>query len=210
MTQMKKKTPFLILILLISFLGCNKDNVTDDEYEIINLFTQQIIPPPPPPDFKIWDKLSEENISKGMDESIKKDSIEKSKINFTIYFKDSLTGLEKDFKNKLFEEHIGFDEFFLRKIDDDLTISKKIDLKKLKFPANIKVLQHVDKDSSKWDKAFLGKYWVSRIIFNKEKTKAVLEFNQTCGPLCGGGSKVYLSKINGKWKISHVFGSWVS
>ena len=110
MTQMKEKTPFLIFILLIFFLGCNKDNVTVDEYEIINLFTQQIIPPPP--DFKIWDKLSEENISKAIDESIKKDSIEKSKINFTIYFQDSLTGLKKDLKINYSKNTLVLTNFF--------------------------------------------------------------------------------------------------
>ncbi len=209
---MKNLNHFLLLMLFLSVVSCKKDNITYDEYEIINLFTQQISPPipPPPPDFKNWDKLAEEKRLKMMEEFSKKDSIEKSKLNFTIYFKDSLTALEKDFKNKLFEEHIGFDEFLLKEIDDDLTVSKKIDLKKLKFPPNIKVVQNIDKESSKWDDTFLGKYWVSRIIFNNKRTKAVVEFNQICGHLCGGGSKVYLSKTGGKWKIIHVFGSWVS
>lgn len=198
-------------MLFLSLVGCKKDNITDDEYEIINLLTQQIKPPPPPPpDVKMWDKLSEDNKSKEIDEFIKEASIEKSKLTFTIYFKDSLTAIKRNFKNQMFEENIGFDEFQMKEIDDDLTISKKIDLKKLKFPANIHVIQHFDKNSSKWEKDFLGVYWTSRIIFNSEKTKAVVEFNQICGDHCGGGSKVYLSKTGGKWKIIHVFGSWVS
>ena len=41
---------FLFLIFIV-FQSCKKDEITDDEYEIINLLTSKIskpIPPPPP------------------------------------------------------------------------------------------------------------------------------------------------------------------
>lgn len=59
---MKNLNHFLLLMLFLSVVSCKKDNITYDEYEIINLFTQQISPPipPPPPDFKNWDKLAQE------------------------------------------------------------------------------------------------------------------------------------------------------
>lgn len=154
--------------------------------------------------------MTENEKLKYLDDLFLKDSIEKSKQDFTIYFDDSLKGFEKDFKNQLYEENIGFDEFHLREISNDLTKSKKIDLTKIEFPKNIKLTKKSRKEFSKWKEDFLGRYWFSRIMFNKEKNKAVVEFNQICGNLCGSGTIIYLLKTDGKWKVKHYFGSWVS
>lgn len=208
-----KNVNLLIFFFSLTFLfSCKSDEVSNDEYEIINLLVSQISNPlpPPPPLFYEDEKLSEDEKTKIVEELIQKDSIEKSKLKFTIYFDDSLQALEKDFGNKLFEKNIGFDEFYLKKIDDDLMKSKKINLDKLTFPKNIKIIKNYNEDFSKWEKDFWGKYWMSRIIFNDSRTKAVVEFNHICGNLCGGGSKIYLSKINGKWKVIRYFNSWVS
>ncbi len=50
----------------------------------------------------------------------------------------------------------------------------------------------------------------SRVGFNEEHNKAVLYFGTTCGPLCGGGNRVFLEKVNGKWVIIKTEGLWVS
>lgn len=209
---MKIKSFFpLVFIIFIIFQSCKKDEITDDEYEIINLLTSKIsksIPPPLPSSTSM--KMEEKEYANFLEKEMKKDSIENSKKTFHIYFKDSIIGLDKDFQNKLFEKVEGFDEFHLKPITLDLTKSKKIDLSKLKFPKNIKIVRQIDNNPKNWKKDFLGKYWVSRIIFNKEKNKAIMETNHVCGNLCGGGSKVYLSKIGGKWKIIEFFNSWVS
>lgn len=203
---MKFRNIVLIIFFITFFISCKNDEISDDEYEIINLLTSQIsnpIPPPPP----LFNKnLTENEKTKIVEQLIQKDSIEKSKLKFTIYFEDSLKALDQDFGNKLYEKDIGFDEFYLKKIDKDLLKSKKINLDKITFPENIKNIQNYNKE----EKDFWGKYWMSRIIFNDNKTKAVVEFNSICGHFCGGGSKIYLSKIKGKWKIIHHFGSWVS
>lgn len=206
----------LNLLLIVSFftflVSCKSDEISDDEYQIIYLLVSQIsnpIPPPPPLLYED-EKLSEDEKTKIVEQLIRKDSIEKSKLNFTIYFDDSLKALDQDFEYKLFEKNIGFDEFYLKKIDEDLMKSKKINIDKLTFPKNIKIIKNYSEDYSKWEKDFWGKYWMSRIIFNDNKTKAIVEFNHICGHFCGGGSKIYLSKINGKWKVIRYFNSWVS
>lgn len=83
--------------------------------------------------------------------------------------------------------------------------SKKIDLAKIHFPKNIVLDKNYIGDFTKWNDDFISNYSISRIIFNKNKDKAVVEFNSS-----NGGSKIYLSKVKGKWKIIEVFGSWVS
>ena len=209
---MKILNLFLVVFYLTFLFSCKSDEVSDDEYEIINLLTSQIKHPFPRPIplEENWEKLSEKQLREHEKAFIAKDSIEKSKLNFIIYFDDSLEALDHDFEYKLFEKNIDFDEFYLKKIDEDLMKSKKININKISFPKNIQVRKDYNPDSSKWEKDFWGKYWMSRIIFNDKKTKAVVEFNQICGHHCGGGSKIYFSKINGKWKVVHLFNSWVS
>ena len=126
-------------------------------------------------------------------------------IEYKIDNEDSLTGIEKDFKYKIFEKVKGFEDFYLKEIDEDLMKSKKIDLTKIHFPKNIILDKNYIRDFTKWNDDFISNYSISRIIFNKNKDKAVVEFNSS-----NGGSKIYLSKVKGKWKIIEVFGSWVS
>lgn len=203
---------FLFVFYLTFVFSCKSDEVSDDEYEIINLLVSQISSPLPPPTPISEDEknLTEDEKVKIVEDLIKKDSIEKSKLNFTIYFIDSLKGLDMGFGSKLFEKNIGFDEFHLMKINNELMKSKKINLDKLTFPKNIKNVKNQGNDPRKWENNFLGHYWISRIIFNDEKNKAVLEFNHVCGHYCGGGLIIYLSKINGKWKFIQSNNSWVS
>ena len=99
----------------------------------------------------------------------------------------------------------GFEDFYLKEIDEDLMKSKKIDLTKIHFPKNIILDKNYIGDFTKWNDDFISNYSISRIIFNKNKDKAVVEFNSS-----NGGSKIYLSKVKGKWKIIEVFRSWVS
>lgn len=202
-----KIKPFfaLVFFLFIVFQSCKKDEITNDEYEIINLLTSKISKPIPPPPPSISLKMEEKEYEKFLKNEMRKDSIENSKKTFHIYFKDSLTGIEKDFKYSLFEKVKGFEDFYLKEIDEDLIKSKKIDLTKIHFPKNIVLDKNYIGDFTKWNDDFISNYSISRIIFNKNKDKAVVEFNSS-----NGGSKIYLSKVEGKWKIIEFFISWVS
>jgi hypothetical protein len=47
-------------------------------------------------------------------------------------------------------------------------------------------------------------------IFSLDNQKAYLELNHHCGGLCGGGTSIYLRKINGKWQIVDKRQTWMS
>jgi hypothetical protein len=53
-------------------------------------------------------------------------------------------------------------------------------------------------------------YQISVPFFSKDGTKAYVELDNYCGRLCGGGTVIYLSKINGEWVITDKWETWVS
>ena len=195
----------LLFIFIIVFQSCKNDEITNDEYEIVNLLTSKIsksIPPPPP---SISMKMGEKEYENFLENEMKKDSIKNSKKTFHIYVKDTLVAIDKEFSNKLLERIDGFEEFYLMKINKELMKSKKIDLTKIHFPKNIVLDKKYNENYNERNDNFIDNFWISRIIFNQNKNKAIVEFNSS-----SGGSKIYLSKVNGKWKMIEVFNSWVS
>ena len=81
--------------------------------------------------------VKEKEYEKFLENEMRKDSIENSKKTFHIYFKDSLTGIEKDFKYKIFEKVKGFEDFYLKEIASELDLDRKIvtdEFKNTKFP----------------------------------------------------------------------------
>lgn len=55
-----------------------------------------------------------------------------------------------------------------------------------------------------------GFYEMTIPIFSLDNQKAYLQLNNHCGGLCGGGTSIYLRKINGKWKIVDKRQTWMS
>ena len=51
---------------------------------------------------------------------------------------------------------------------------------------------------------------VDRPIFNSSYNKAYVRIGYICGPHCGGGQEVVLEKIDNKWIIKEVTGTWIS
>ena len=55
-----------------------------------------------------------------------------------------------------------------------------------------------------------GLFTFSEIVFNKQHTRAILQYSFVCGGLCGNGDTVVLKKANGKWKITGHCRRWIS
>jgi hypothetical protein len=63
---------------------------------------------------------------------------------------------------------------------------------------------------AKYNFIFSGVVFFSRIQFDKDKKFGILDGGFTCGRLCGQGSRFYIKKVNNKWVIDKVEGTWVS
>ena len=61
-----------------------------------------------------------------------------------------------------------------------------------------------------YDFHFSGVAYLSRIQFDKTKHFGVLESEISCGRLCGGGIRVFIKKVKGKWIIEKIEETWVS
>jgi hypothetical protein len=55
-----------------------------------------------------------------------------------------------------------------------------------------------------------GLFRFSEIVFNKQHTRAVLEYGFVCGWLCGHGNTVILKKVRGRWKVRKTCSSWIA
>ncbi|HEY2393834.1 MAG TPA: hypothetical protein VGK22_21855 [Candidatus Angelobacter sp.] len=55
-----------------------------------------------------------------------------------------------------------------------------------------------------------GLFSFSEIVFNKQHTRAILEYGSVCGWLCGGGATVILKKTQGQWDVGETCSIWMS
>jgi len=51
---------------------------------------------------------------------------------------------------------------------------------------------------------------MSRPGINREDNRALLYVGVSCGPTCGGGTLILLSKEDGRWKIAQTATTWLS
>jgi len=51
---------------------------------------------------------------------------------------------------------------------------------------------------------------VDRPIFNKSYNKAYIRIGYSCGPHCGSGQEVILEKVDNKWRLKKITGTWIS
>lgn len=56
----------------------------------------------------------------------------------------------------------------------------------------------------------IGLYQFSRVAYNNDHSKALVELSQMYGPLFGYGYVFYLEKENGNWVIKDTIEAWVS
>jgi len=230
---MKITNAIFISLILLSFLGCKKEEVKKiDELqfekdamksvfvEIVDsiYMDRRIISPPPPPRFNSeTNKVDTTDRHKELKEywhyrdSIKND---KTRILLGVY-----TDVEKisSFETEMIEKQINISAYTYDISKD--TDSYKFDLKA--FENNKKFnFQNASKypDEKNWnlnDNGNLlipvGTISVSRIQFNKTKTRGILSAGASCGGgKCGRGFLIIIENKSGKWKIAEVIHTWVS
>lgn len=55
-----------------------------------------------------------------------------------------------------------------------------------------------------------GRVRFSNIVFNADKTQALLSYDWYCGPKCGLGELLVVHKVAGRWRIKHAEMLWIS
>ncbi|MDL2140990.1 hypothetical protein QQY79_00530 [Flavobacterium tructae] len=230
---MKLSKFIFISLVLLSLFGCKKkevekvDELRFEKGVLNNVFVEivdsiymdrRIITPPPFPkrDFKT-------NIedTTGYHAELKKfyhhrDSIknDKTRILLSVY-----TDVEKisSFETEMIHKQINISSYTYDISKE--TDNYKIDLRT--FESNKKFnFQNTSKypDQKKWDlndisnvRFPVGTISVSRIQFNKTKTRGILSATASCGGgKCGRGFLIIIENKSRTWKIAEVIHTWVS
>lgn len=230
---MKLSKSIFIILILLSLFGCKKkevekvDELRFEKGVLKNVFVEivdsiymdrRIITPPPFPkrDFKT-------NIedTTGYHAELKKfhhhrDSIknDKTRILLGVY-----TDIEKisSFETEMIAKQISISSY-------TYDISKETD----KFKLDLKAFENNKKfnfqntskypDQKYWDlndisniRFPVGTISVSRVQFNKTKTRGILSAGASCGGgKCGRGFLIIIENNSGEWKIAEVIQTWVS
>jgi len=216
-----------ISLILLSFFGCKKKEVDELQFEkdVINsvflevvdsiYMDRRIISPPPPPRFNSeTNKVDTTGHRKELKEYWHhRDSIKNDKARILIAVND-LVGKISRFDKELLDEnckkiHCIYDKTKERKsLKFDLIPfknNKKFDFQYLsKFPK-------FDTGNYQIYPTPVGSIEISRIQFNKTKTRGILPADASCGGgKCGRGFLIIIENKSGKWKIAKVIHTWVS
>lgn len=119
---------------------------------------------------------------------------------------DVNSDFEKHFpKIKLYvpKEEMDVEYIFIFK---NIKLNNKFELKNLsEFPKERGAIW-----KTKYNFVFSGVLDFSRIQFDKDKKFGVLDAGFGCGSKFGQGSRIYIKKVNNKWVIDKIEGTWVS
>ena len=203
---MKLSKSIFIILILLSFFGCKKKEISESDFEkdvLNNVFLEIVdsiymdrrtILPPPPPKFNFKTNKAD---TIGHSAEVKKYWREQDSI--------------KNDKNRIL---IGVYDFVVSNgINDsrfDLTPfknNKKFDFQYTsKFPEE-RLWDINDKKS----KMPVGTIAVHKIHFNKTKTSGTLDASASCGGgKCGRGFTITIENKSGKWHILKIVQTWVS
>jgi len=235
---MTTRTIYLFIIFGL-FVSCNSKTQntsqqfedSEDEMEIVNLVfdatvghdtiwsKQLLIPPvflPPGGHQTKEDRLEYENYSKSIDSlKLKLDTAK-----LYVFINDSLISFPENrnrvksmteyqpFKLNFPETDTAFRQLLVKLIDS--TISKPLDILKLKSIYNYKVDYISNRNNYSNSIIKIGKVTISRPAFSKDLKRACIYSEIICGGECGGGSIIFLRKVNGQWKIEGQRELWVS
>lgn len=129
---------------------------------------------------------------------------------FDSKIKRNRDNVEEDFK-----KHFSGAKIFESKKEQDLEYDFDFKKIKIKNKFELKNISEFPKGKgeiwkAKYNFLFSGVVFFTRIQFDKDKKFGILDGGFACGRLCGQGSRIYIKKINNKWVIDKIEGTWVS
>lgn len=117
--------------------------------------------------------------------------------------------------NSDFEKHFPKIKLYVPK--EEMDVEYIFDFKNIKLNNKFKLknLSEFPRErgaiwNTKYNFVFSGVLDFSRIQFDKDKRFGVLEAGFGCGSKFGQGSRIYIKKVNNKWVIDKIEGTWVS
>ena len=234
---MRKLQKITLILSIIFFASCKKE-ITDLEFEknvlteifpvlvdSVGVDCRIIMNPPPMFGEYIFDKNGEyvrtDSLKATKDEKLKyekwktfRNEIKKDTSKLIIAFSPELKKIRDNVKSD-FEKH--FPKAKLNETENGTETIYDFDFSKIilnnKF--KLKNLNEFPKDrfaiwETKYDFVFSGILDFSRIQFDKTKQFGVLDAGFVCGGKCGQGYRVYIKKVNTKWIIDKIEGTWIS
>ena len=196
---MKNKCRILVGIMLLFLISCKTETVSDDEYEVLNLYVNQILEPTI--DDIQYSKNFEKIFSKNLtskEELNKIDSIKKY-TPFTYELSDSLFQINTNNKiqhNLIWELIYGPDKEIYKGLP--------LDFSRLKFQKNYNRIPRYTPET----KNFLGKFKISRIVFSKRHERAYFEYHKSDSTSLDKFEINYIvaAKEQGVWKVKRWSG----
>ncbi|QGK76161.1 hypothetical protein [Flavobacterium sp. SLB02] len=226
---MKLSKVIFIVFILLSLFGCIKEKIDELQFEkdVLNNVFVEIVDSIymdrrvilPPRTLRIEFKTNKEDTI-GFHKELKeywrdRDSIKNDKTRILIGVYDHVTKISPQ-ENEIIIKEINLSDYTyeISKERDEFTVdlaqfknNKKFDFQYLsKFPP-VNVWDLNDKKSY----MPVGALGISRIQFNKTKTRGVLSASASCGGgRCGRGFLIIIENKSGKWKIAEVIHTWES
>ena len=196
---MKNKCRILVGIMLLFLTSCKTETVSDDEYEVLNLYVNQILEPTI--DDIQYSKNFEKIFSKNLtskEELNKIDSIKKYTA-FTYELSDSLFQINT--KNKI--QHKLIWELIYGP-DKEIYKGLPLDFSRLKLQKNYNRIPRYTSET----KNFLGKFKISRIVFSKRHERAYFEYHKSDSTSLDKFEINYIvaAKEQGVWKVKQWSG----
>jgi len=161
------------------------------------------------------DKVEYENYSKSIDSL--KTKLDTSQLyvfinDSLVMFQENRSRIKAMTDSRSFKANFEIDTTFrplLIKLVDH-SESRPLDISKLKSKYNYQFdyISNIDKYPSSIVK--IGRVKISNPVFNSELTMACIYSEIFCGGECGGGTIIFLKKVNGQWKIEGQRQLWVS
>ncbi|WP_394774496.1 hypothetical protein [Flavobacterium sp.] len=227
---MKLSKVIFIVFVLLSVFGCKKDKIDELQFEkdvLNNVFVEivdsiymdrRVIFPPPTPrnDFKT-NKEDTIGFNKELKEYWRnRDSIKNDKTRILIGVYDDVTKISS-FETEMIIKKLDISEYTydISKGTDEYKFDLKAfeNNKKFNFQKASKYPHEKDWNLNDVSNVLfpVGTIWVSRIQFNKTKTRGILSAGASCGGgRCGRGFIIIIENKSGKWKIEKIIQTWVS